>query len=349
MRKGVFAAVTVVLSVSFTLLALEGVLRVRYKLLRAASSAAGEPPASVGRNTFDSRLGWTTKPGRTADRWVSTVDATGVRSNGETPSPVGPPILAVGDSFTFCDGVDDGDTWEAQLERLLNRRVLNAGVPAYGLDQAVLRAELLVERYQPDLVLLPFISDDITRAELSFYQQQSKPYFELVNGSLGLRNVPVARVTVHPRFETLRDHSLLAEAIFSRIARRWPERDTSNKRAHRDGENVSVSLLARLDRLQRSRGGRFIAVALATNGRIGDNHRLPAVVRRARANGIVVFDLAADILNGAAGSLDGLFGPSGHYSPGMNSWVATRIAAFLRETGVVPAAQPSGEVATAAR
>ena len=52
------------------------------------------------------------------------------------------PILAVGDSYTYGEEVGENDSWPAQLQRIKNQRVLNAGVSGYGFDQSVLRAEL---------------------------------------------------------------------------------------------------------------------------------------------------------------------------------------------------------------
>ena len=86
----------------------------------------------------------------------------------------------------------------------------------------------------------------------------------------------------------------------------------------------------RLDGLTKGRGGQFIAIALATNGRIGSNARLPNVVKRAREKGVTVLDLSTKMLKLQPSQLQGLFRPGGHYSPAMNRWVAEHIAAFLQ-------------------
>lgn len=65
------------------------------------------------------------------------IDQEGLRTTGDAPGGAGPPILAVGDSFTFGDEVDALEAWPAQLQALLGRRVLNGGVTGYGLDQTV--------------------------------------------------------------------------------------------------------------------------------------------------------------------------------------------------------------------
>src|SRR3979411_433104 len=89
-----------------------------------------------GRTVHDDRLGYAPRAGYTAPGL--TIDSDGLRPPGEQTA--GPPILAVGDSFTFGDEVNDGQTWPAQLQLLTGRRVLNGGVSGYGFDQNLIRA-----------------------------------------------------------------------------------------------------------------------------------------------------------------------------------------------------------------
>ena len=118
----------------------------------------------------------------------------------------GKPVLAIGDSFAFGDEVADHETWVAHLERVLHKRVLNGGVSAYGIDQAVLRSERLLDRHQPDVVILSFISNDIDRTEFSYvpWGHGWKPYFDLVNDSLRLRNFPVPQTRIPGRYPASR-------------------------------------------------------------------------------------------------------------------------------------------------
>src|SRR5262249_23022522 len=102
-------------------------------------------------------------------------------------------ILAVGDSYTWGEDVGDLDTWPAQLQRLMGRRVLNGGVTGYGFDQTVLRAEQLVERHKPAAVIVSFIADDIRRCEMRRMWWHDKPWFALEHGRLALKGVPVPK------------------------------------------------------------------------------------------------------------------------------------------------------------
>jgi hypothetical protein len=130
------------LSVCVSALALEVALRVHHgKLLRFESLHQFESltPERIERTAYHPRLGWIPKPGRFASTWSSNVDTSGVRSNGKSVSSTGRPILAVGDSFTFGNETEDSETWAADLQDVLNKRVINAGVGGYGIDQAVPR------------------------------------------------------------------------------------------------------------------------------------------------------------------------------------------------------------------
>jgi lysophospholipase L1-like esterase len=87
----------------------------------------------------------------------------------ESPKPNGRfRVVALGDSVTFGWGVNDADTFSAQLEQLLrtNRpdldiEVVNLAVPGYATRQEVVLLERYVARLQPDLVLLGFYSNDL--------------------------------------------------------------------------------------------------------------------------------------------------------------------------------------------
>jgi lysophospholipase L1-like esterase len=80
-------------------------------------------------------------------------------------------IVAIGDSVTFGWGVNDADTFCAQLEQRLRERspardldVVNLAVGGYNTRQEVALLARHVARLQPDLVLVGFYSNDVAEA-----------------------------------------------------------------------------------------------------------------------------------------------------------------------------------------
>ncbi|HTE34927.1 MAG TPA: GDSL-type esterase/lipase family protein [Reyranella sp.] len=143
------------------------------------------------RFTYDPLLGYVQRDG-----FSDPLMAFGAHGFRQMPPPpadatAGPPVLATGDSYTQGDEVDNDHTWPAQLQGLLRRRTINAGVAAYGFDQIVLRTEQLVPVVKPGLIVLGFIGDDLRRAEMSRTWGTEKPYFTLNGAAAELHNVPV--------------------------------------------------------------------------------------------------------------------------------------------------------------
>jgi hypothetical protein len=94
-------------------------------------------------------------------------DDFGLRNEHPAERPAGAyRVLALGDSVTFGFGVDQSQSFPADLERLLNAgggtkyQVIDAGVPGFNIrDEAALLPTLL-RRYRPDLVLWTVVSND---------------------------------------------------------------------------------------------------------------------------------------------------------------------------------------------
>jgi len=102
-------------------------------------------------------------------------------------------VVAIGDSYTYGAEVETGQTYPAYLERKLGAgdEVLNMGVKAYGIDQAVLKYLKYGRKYRPDVVVFGIFGPDYVRTPLTFYRF-SKPSFRLDNcGKLILTNTPV--------------------------------------------------------------------------------------------------------------------------------------------------------------
>jgi hypothetical protein len=215
-----------------------------------------------GRYVHDPELGHVPRKDYAAAG--TTIENDGLRRTGEQVA--GAPILAVGDSFTYGDEVNDGQTWPAQLQLLTGRRVLNGGVSGYGFDQIVLRAEQLAAKYKPAAIVVGFIADDIRRTEMRRLWSADKPYFVLEDGKLALKGVPVPPRADPGSTLTFWQWTLGYSFLFDWILRRldllhdWYG-DHKRVAAPGTGERLACLLTARLAELQKSSGARVIVMA----------------------------------------------------------------------------------------
>jgi hypothetical protein len=149
----------------------------------------------IGRGTRDPLLGWPTKG------FLEThADADGARlspANGRFSStPVC--VSTYGDSFTYSDEVGRDDAWPNVLAEHLRCPVKNYGVPAYGIDQAVLRFRNNIKD-NANLSILGFYVLDVTRNMNQWRYLMNggdpllfKPAFARTsNGELAVEPIPV--------------------------------------------------------------------------------------------------------------------------------------------------------------
>ena len=300
------------------------------------SRTAVVPPALVA----DPTVGWAGAPNVKGDG--VTHDARGFRIVPNRPIPGGAssPIVAAGDSFTYGAEVRDDESWPFYLQEMVGRRVINSGMPGYGLDQSVLRAEQLVKEFKPSLLIVSFIPDDLIRSEMSRAWQREKPWFELVGSDLKLRNVPVppnAAPGSHVPFwerwigwsvvvNTLRNHLVKEQEVyFGDHLRAMPEGD---------GEKVACALMQRLA------GLKVPTLVVAQYSPI-DWKRLHAgkpprnvslaVLECAAKAGLETLDLFDPLEKViAAKGVTSVYPPtSEHHNPGGNRFAAEQIAAKI--------------------
>jgi GDSL-like Lipase/Acylhydrolase family len=215
-----------------------------------------------GRYVHDDRVGYVPRAGYSSPGL--TIDADGLRHTGEQTADS--PILAVGDSFTFGDEVNDGQTWPAQLQLLTGRRVLNGGVSGYGFDQTVLRAEQLAPKDKPSAIVISFIADDIRRTEMRRLWSADKPWFDLDKDQLTLRGVPVPPRTAPRDTLSFWQRTLGYSFLFDFILRRLDllyDWFGDHIRVHPagSGERLACRLTDRLAALQRTSGARIVVMA----------------------------------------------------------------------------------------
>jgi hypothetical protein len=179
----------------------------------------GERPLVQPFDAYHPVRGWTLRPGLSGipafggKRLSST--ARGYRGRLDVPATKPPGrmrIAVLGDSFTFGEDVGDEETWVHQLGVLHPAlEPVNLGVHAYGHDQMLLTLREEGPRLRPDLVLVGFVHIDLERNRTSFLDY-AKPRFDLEEGHLVLRNVPV------PTPEELRTREVWRSKFFDLLS-----------------------------------------------------------------------------------------------------------------------------------
>lgn len=156
---------------------------------------------------YDSGLGWSPVPNGRSDDGLFRYNSSGIRSDGTeyslTPRENVLRIAIFGDSFTEGDEVPYESTWGHYLETYLNEagvdaEVLNFGVSAYGMDQALLRWKKQGKKFSPNIVIFGFQAENALRNVnlfRNFYSTRTgviftKPRFILESDQLELINIP---------------------------------------------------------------------------------------------------------------------------------------------------------------
>lgn len=294
---------------------------------------------------YDPVLGWDLQPGASgllAGKPI-TISADGMRKHATFASEgSGPPILAIGDSYTEGYAVADDETWPAHLERATARPVLAGGVRDYGIDQMVLKAERLVPALKPGAVVLAFIVSDIDRTARAVRNGRHKPFFVATGEGLELRNAPVPTEPYAAPFTTVRrilGHSYLLHFVMNRLgAHETWHGDTLE--TGEDGDLLSCRLMDRFAALVRREKVEALVVAFPRYEdwawpRQGEmqRKRVAAALACASRAGLPVLDTYDDFAKaGVAGDPEAFF-TEWHFNDRSNALAARLIASGLAARG----------------
>ena len=275
----------------------------------------------------DPLLGHVPRPGmsfRHLAGFTITIGADGMRENGQPRVEAERPLtVAVGDSYTFGDRVNDDESWPAVLERILGQRVINAGAPGFGFDQTVLRAEQLAAVYAPDTIIVSFIPHDIVRSQMSVCYGRAKPYFDIDSSGLHLHAAPAASPVRFAGLKAILARSLTVELLVPEFLH-WEGPDTM---VHQRGIEVACLLMDRLSALDRAARVVVLAQPQQATARPGDLGVTRDVLACAKANDLLALDLFPIVERLQLAQRERLF--DGHMTAEGNRLVARELAAFL--------------------
>jgi len=220
-------------------------------------------------------------------------------------------VAILGDSYTFGYGVDQDESFPAQLEERLRARgravdVINAGVPGFGAREERRMLEKHVLPLRPALVLVAVYENDLRDNERSEHRR-----FHRLRDFLGVHSIVYellsAARAAHPRLEAQARKKALPE---ERVGER-PE----------EGTRIEREELARMRDLCASHGVRFGVILLPVEPPLDEDRLRPP------GAAVPVLDLAPRFAGLPREAWRNRY--VGHLTPEANGWVAGAIADFI--------------------
>ena len=140
-------------------------------------------------------------------------------------------IVTLGDSFTFGYGVELNETWPKQLETILNNNrknqsihyeVLNFGVMGYNAEQEYYFFKLKAMKYNPDVVIIQFLSDDLEN--MSWVKLMTEKEFEryLKNNRIDVKSISPSEVDKIKHSLRIKIINELDNRIIDDLPKYWP-------------------------------------------------------------------------------------------------------------------------------
>jgi hypothetical protein len=269
-RRLAAGAALILTSIAVSLLVVEVTLRVLDGVPVFSTSnfvaRALDEVHSVGVQ-HDSQVGWVVAPNLEGGNF--TTGEFGVRMSTAKIVPLQQrAILLVGDSFAGS-GPTDADAWPAMLERTIDTQVIDAAIGGFGLDQVVLRAEMLLPLLNPRFLIVETrLEYGNSVARMSVAGGAPKPYFTVVNGELVLLNSPVPEFAGSTRdigwMRSILGHSYLVHFAMTRLnlLQWWVSSSAMRIKYELSQEQAKEVSCLLMRRLARIRDQRRIRVAL---------------------------------------------------------------------------------------
>lgn len=288
---------------------------------------------------YDADLGWAGKrsihipdmygPGRDVR-----LNSRGFRHGFEVDEEAAPGkarFICTGDSFTFGEGVSDGQDWCSILAELDSRIApVNMGQPGYGVDQAYLQYMRDATPLEHSVHLFAFIGYDVERIQHDMYQGYGKPIMRIENGDLRTDNVPVQRIRpwLSRKFISVAKELRLFELLRRAVHR-------LRRRGRGDGipeaiKDVGSGIFSSLSQWHKNRSTLLVFVYLPVEAEYtGDSRWHAWASTEAEQQGFLFVDLLPELQRLPEDLVSTYFlqrGPhAGHYSATGNRWAAEAI------------------------
>ena len=218
-------------------------------------------------------------------------------------------ILMIGDSFTYGQAVAADQTMAAHLEHALREQskskieVLNFGVPGLNAEESIDQYRKFASQWQHDLVLLAASGNDL--------------------------GPPICNLVSKPRTASLIKSIRLARLIYFFAIHPFDERDARSGRPQERLESVIDGFMETSHEHQ----ARFGLVMLQNTGFDGAGDVRLDPVAGARSLPFFALEGSGSTAASAIARIPGEF----HFSPEGNREAAIRIAAWLKESKLLPA------------
>ncbi len=203
----------------------------------------------------DAELGVRLQPGATERVKFGPNPMTHVRVNAQGfrgadwPPPGEGEVLVVGDSQVFGLGVEEGETMSAALEKVLGKRVLNAGVPTYGPPEyARIAAEVMAKRPVSAVVFVINFSNDLFEMK-----RPNKDRHVVWDGWAVHSEFAPEHVTKFPGRELLYRKSHAFYALRQFLYERGPKYDDRAFTSKRTWRDVTLAAIAAEDDHEKAR------------------------------------------------------------------------------------------------
>jgi hypothetical protein len=201
-----------------------------------------------------------------------------------------PNVIVLGDSYSFGNGVNDGEEYPAVLGSLLagQANVVNLGVPGYGLTQQIRLFYEFAQAYDPAVVLLQFSANDpddnlfyrVTRVEDGRFVFQA-------DRSLGTVLRSVKSWLSGSMIQRSQLYNLVRNVAYETLRARQVERALASDGDHRDRQALYNELL---DALVSDLAGRGIVVVfVGVNGHLAQFPAIAAKVQALSAAGLLTY------------------------------------------------------------